>query len=171
MRLVRSADHARAVSRRRLMVVERGASLTCRDDVEVFDETIALTQLPGEAPAELAERALSRLAQAERSRTFFDSLLLAVSEEGAGEARRLLGLGLASHGTSSGAARELVIIAPARPSAELRDELLQLTDELLLGAERPLQVRLRFAAERGQALQSGTFWSIPAPDEDDAEPA
>lgn len=148
------------------MVIERGASLACRDDVEVFDETIALTQLQGEPPAELAHRALARLAQAERSGACFDSVELAVSEQGSGEARRLLGLGLAAHGNATGAARELVIIAPALPTAELREELLRLTDELLFGAESPLRVRLRFAAEREREERSGTFWSIPARDDE-----
>lgn len=145
------------------MVVERGASLSCRDDAGEFDETTAITQLSGEPDAELAQRALARLAQGERSAKVFDSAVLAVSETGSGSARRLIGMGLAAHSALSPRFTELVIIAPADASAALREELLLLTDELLFGAERPLQVRLCFAAPRESEQRSGTFWAVPEP--------
>jgi hypothetical protein len=140
------------------MVLERGASLSCRDDGAEFDETTAIAQLQGESDGELAERVLSRLALAERGGHSFEAALLVVSERGSGSARRLIGLGLAAHSTT----RELAIIAPPGASPELREELLQLTDELLFGAERALPVRLCFdATVRDPELRSGTFWCVP----------
>lgn len=140
------------------MVLERGASLSCRDDAAEFDETTAIAQLQGESDAELAQRALERIAQAERTGHGFEAALLVVSEAGSSSARRLIGLGLAAHV----ATRELVIIAPPAASPALREDLLRLTDELLFGAERALPVRLCFdATVREPELKSGTFWCVP----------
>lgn len=140
------------------MVLERGASLSCRDDAAEFDETTAIAQLQGESDAELAQRALGRLALAERSGHSFEAALLVVSETGSTSARRLIGLGLVAHA----ATRELVVIAPPDASSALRNDLLQLTDELLFGAERALPVRLCFdATVREPELKSGTFWCVP----------
>lgn len=149
------------------MVVERGASLSCRDDAAEFDETTAITQLSGEPAAELAQRALARMALAERGSKVFDSALLVVSEVGSSSARRLIALGLAAHAIASPRLTELVILAPSDASSELREELLRLTDELLFGAERSLPIRLCFAVEREAEQRSGTFWCIPERDEDE----
>lgn len=143
------------------MVVERGASLSCRDDAAEFDETTALTQLSGEPDEELAERVRARLAQAERSGQRFDSAMLVVADPGTSGARRLVGVALAAHRAVHPQLDELVIIAPADASDALRDDLAQLTDELLFAAKPSLPVRLCFAAEREQEQRSGTFWCLP----------
>lgn len=150
------------------MVVERGASLSCRDDAAEFDETTAITQLSGEPDAELAERALARVAVAERGSKVFDSALLVVSELGASSARRAIALGLAAHAALSPRLKELVIMAPADASPALREELLSLTDELLFGAERSLPIRLCFAVKREAEQRSGTFWCVPERDAGDS---
>lgn len=145
-------------------MVERGASLSCRDDAAEFDETTAITQLSGEPPTELAQRVLTRIALAERGSHFFDSALLVVSESGSSSARRLVALGLAAHAKVGARLTELLILAPVDASPELRADLLQLTDELLFGAERSLPIRLCFAAAREAEQRSGTFWCIPEQD-------
>jgi len=150
-----------SAARRRLMVVERGASLSCRDDAAEFDQTTAITQLSGEPASELSQRVLARIAQAERGSECFDSALLVVSESGSSSARRLIALGLSAHAAVSARLTELVILAPVDASPGLRAELLQLTDELLFGAERSLPIRLCFAAPREAEQRSGTFWCIP----------
>ncbi|RYZ02356.1 MAG: hypothetical protein EOO73_32135 [Myxococcales bacterium] len=167
MRAVRARQFPASPSsavRRRLMVVEAGASLACRDDAAEFDETTAITQLSGEPAADLAQRALARIALAERSGQAFDSALLVVGESGASSARRLIALGLAAHARASHRLSELVVLAPADASAELREELLMLADELLFGAEQPLPVRLCVATQREAEQRSGTFWCIPERD-------
>src|ERR1041384_7735700 len=153
-----------SASRRRLMVVERGASLSCRDDAAEFDETTAITQLSGEPAPELSQRVLARIALAERGSQGFDSALLVVSEAGSSSARRLIALGLAAHAAVCGRLTELLILAPVDASPELREDLLRLTDELVFGAERSLPIRLCFAAEREAEQRSGTFWCIPERD-------
>lgn len=148
--------------RRRLMVVEQGASLSFRDDQQLFDETTAITQLAGEGADDLVHRTLTRLALAERSGQPFDAAMLFVGERGSSSARSSIGLGLAAHAARGGGLRELVIVAPPDASQDLRDGLLQLTDELLFGAERPLQIRVCFAESASQREQrSGTFWCAP----------
>jgi hypothetical protein len=143
------------------MVVERGASLSCRDDAAEFDQTTAITELAGEPPAELAQRVLARVALAERGSQVFDSALLVVSEAGSSSARRLIALGLVAHGAVNPRLAELLILAPSDASPELREDLLHLTDELLSGAQRSLPIRLCFAVPRETEQRSGTFWCIP----------
>lgn len=153
--------------RRRLVVVESGAALWCRDDAAEFDETTAITQLSGEGAEELAERALHRVMVAGRSGHVFDSALLLVSEAGSSSARRRVASGLATQSAASRRLTELTLLAPATASEELRADLLRLAEELLSAAEPALQVRLRFADEREPPTRSGIFWSIPEPDSDE----
>lgn len=144
------------------MVVEQGASLSFRDDVQLFDETTAITQLASESADDLAHRTLARLALAERSGQPFEAAILFVGEHGSPSARSAIGLGLAAHAESSVDLGELVIVAPPDASSSLRANLLDLTDELLFGAERPLAIRLCFAeSAREREQQSGTFWCPP----------
>lgn len=152
-----------SVVRRRLIVVERGASLFTRDGAEDFDETTAVTQLEGESEAELAQRALGRIALAERSGRRFSSAMLFVGETGSSAARRLIGLGLAAHAAAASELTELVVVAPPNASAELRASLLELTEDLLFAPEHsPLPIRLCFAEpERAPDQRSGTFWRLP----------
>lgn len=165
MRAVRVPTTTRStpgsVVRRRLIVVERGASLFSREGAEDFDETTAVTQLEGESDVELAQRALSRIALAERSGRRFNSAMLFVGESGSSAARRLIGLGLAAHADSD--LTELVVVAPPDASAELRASLLELTEDLLFAPEHsPLPIRLCFAeSERAPEQRSGTFWRLP----------
>jgi hypothetical protein len=166
MRARRAPSNTRSnpsVVRRRLIVVERGASLFAREGAEDFDETTAVTQLAGEPDAELAQRALSRIALAERSGRCFGSAMLFVGESGSSAARRLIGLGLAAHAAAGLELTELVVVAPANASAELRASLVELTDDLLFGPEHsPLPIRLCFAEpERQPEHGSGTFWRLP----------
>ncbi len=142
------------------MVVERGASLSCRDDAAEFDETTAITQLSGERDEALAARVSARVEQAERSGKVFHSALLVVGEGGSACVRRSIAGALTAPRAVGAPLEELVIIAPTNASTELRGQLLQLTDELLFSARSSLPVRLCFAAAPEQEQRSGTFWCL-----------
>jgi hypothetical protein len=136
-------------ARRRLLVVEGAARVFNPDGADGFDETVALLELEGDEPADFAERVLGRLASAEHSGRSFDAALLFVgssTDAGVQAARHLIALGIAEHAMTSPHLSELVIVAGANAAEELRDQLLELADELVLNSEQePLPVRVRFA--------------------------
>jgi hypothetical protein len=154
---------ATVVVRRRLLVVEGGATVFSPDGADGFDETVALLELEGDEPAEFADRVLRRLATAQQSGQSFDAALLFVgssTDARVQAARRLIALGIADHAQTSPHLSELVIVARASASLALRDQLLQLADELVLCSDQePLPVRVRFADPKPPPI-SGVFERI-----------
>jgi hypothetical protein len=136
------------VARRRLLVVEGGATVFNPDGADGFDETVALLELEGDKPADFANRVMRRLATAERAGQSFDAVLLFIgssSEASVHAARRLVALGVAAHALTSPHLSELVVVARANAPEELRYQLLELADELILSSDQaPLPVRVRF---------------------------
>jgi hypothetical protein len=131
----------------RLVVIERGAS-TFVDRGEGFDETVAITQLQDEQPADFADRAVRRIAKTQKGGECFDVAVLFVGpadDEVTCSARRLISLAIAAHADSSPGITELVVFASSTASQELRARLLELTDDLVFGTEgKPLPVRIHF---------------------------
>jgi hypothetical protein len=106
---------------------------------------------------------LRRLATAEHSGRPFDAVLLFVgssSEASFQAARRLIALGIAAHALTSPNLSELEIVARANAPEDLRYQLLDLADELVLSSDhQPLPVRLRFS-DTPRAPISGVFERI-----------
>jgi|GEM_PF-5020407 len=148
------------VARRRLLIVEGGASVLSPDGADGFDETVALLELAGDEPADFADRVLRRLATAERSGQSFDAVLLFIGSSctpSAQAARRLIALGIAAHAQTNARLSELVVVARANAPEELRYHLLELADELILGSDHePLPVRVRFGDPKAAPI-SGVF--------------
>lgn len=148
------------VARRRLLVVEGGATVFSQDGADGFDETVALLELAGDESADFADRVLRRLATAERSGQSFDAVLLFIgssSKANTHAARRLVALGIAAHALTSPHLSELVIVARANAPEEQRYQLLELADELTLGSnQEPLPVRVRFGDPKREII-SGVF--------------
>ena len=134
--------------RRRLVLVEDGGIILVPEE-EGFDQTLVVAQLPGEPIIEFADRVLHRIAGSERAGKKLAQTVLCVCPVVEGShlaARRLIALGVAAHAASTQAPGELLVSAPATATAEERDRLLDLADELLLTDEHyPLTVRFRFA--------------------------
>ena len=150
--------------RRRLMIVEGGASVFTREGAETFDETVAIAQLQDETPDEFAERCLQRIAAAERSGRCFQAAMLFTSashDPAKTAARRLIALAVAEHADSIVELRELVVVTAPTAEPEQRDELLDLVEELLMCSGR-LPVRVCFTEPPEQLENSGVFWSLPA---------
>ena len=149
-------------ARRRLLVVEGGASVMSADGADGFDETVALLELEGDEPADFADRVLRRLATGEQSGHGFDAVLFFVgtsSDAKVQAARRLIALGVAAHASANPELSELLIIASPHGPEALRNQLLDLADELVLSADQePLPVRVRFSEpEREPRMRSGVF--------------
>jgi hypothetical protein len=146
----RRSDTPDEAARRRLVVVERGASLLAAEVAGHVDETVVLAQLQDETAADFAERALVRIASDTRSTQGYSEAFLVTAREaddGAVSARRLIALAIAAHGETSTALERLVLIAPSDTPEHSRYRLLELTDDVMLGEEsRPLPVSLRFVA-------------------------
>ena len=146
----RRSDTSDEAARRRLVVVERGASLLAAEVAGHVDETVVLAQLQDETSADFAERALVRIASDTRSTQGYSEAFLVTAREaddGAVSARRLIALAIAAHGETSTALERLVLIAPSDAPEHSRYQLLELTDDVMLGEEsRPLPVSLRFVA-------------------------
>lgn len=155
--------HPSATARRRLLVVEGGATVSSPDGADGFDETVALLELEGDEPADFADRVLRRLATAEHSGQSFGAVLLFVGsscQASARAARRRVAHGVALHAATSPQLSELVIIAKANAPEALRNQLLELADELVLASgQEPLPVRLTFG-DPTRALVSGVFERI-----------
>jgi len=151
------------VARRRLLVVEGGATVFSPDGADGFDETVALLELEGDEPAEFADRVLRRLATTEHSGQSFDAVLLfigASSDASVQAARRLVALGIAAHALKSPHLSELLIVARANAPEELRYQLLELADELVLSSDQePLPVRVSFGDPKRTPV-SGVFERI-----------
>jgi hypothetical protein len=149
-----------AAARRRLLVVEGGATVLSPDGADGFDETVALLELEGDEPADFADRVLYRLAAAAQTGRSFDAVSLFIgssSDANVHAARRLIALGVAAHAATSPHLAELVIAARADASEELRYQLLELADELVLSTDhQPLPVRVRFAEPQRGPI-SGVF--------------
>jgi hypothetical protein len=147
----RHASPQPANRRCRLLVVERGA-LVFAGPGEGFDETVAITQLQDESPADFADRAVRRIAKTQRSGEHFDvaTLFVADADDAATDsARRLISLAIAAHADFSPSLAELVVFASATASQELRTQLLELADDLVLGTDgKPLPVRIHFIETR-----------------------
>jgi hypothetical protein len=140
--------------------VEGGATVFSPDGADGFDETVALLELEGDEPADFADRVLRRLATAEHSGQSFDAVLVFIGascHDSARAARRLVALGVAAHAVTSPHLSELVIVAAADTPEELRYQLLELADELILGSDQaPLPVRVRFGDPKRPPI-SGVF--------------
>jgi acetolactate synthase regulatory subunit len=152
-------------ARRRLLVVESGACAFSREGGAQFDETVAIAQLRDEPPAKLAQRVLGRVASVERSRFGFDAATLfigAAIDREAAAARRLIALAVAAHAANNARLSEMVlVVASPRVTDELRAQLLELVDELMLNTDQPLSVRVCFA-ETPTSVEpdSGVFWTL-----------
>lgn len=163
---VRGPAAVPARERLRLLVKEAGSGPLTSAEAEAFDETMVIAQTQGESAQTFAERAVERIATAERAGRRFDSTLLLAGdqpEQGAQAARRAIARSMAAHARAHGQP-ELVIETTATPSAALRHELLALAEELLVGSEgQSTPVRLRFTATPAShpPPKSGVFWSTP----------
>ena len=128
-------------------MIESGAPLLRPVDDDEFDETVAITQLAGERPGDFAERTLRRLDVARRSGRYFDAAELFIgsrNDEPTCAARRRLGLAIAEHAGQSRSLSELVTVVSSDAAAEVRERLVELSDDLAHGHEdKPLRVRLR----------------------------
>lgn len=148
---------ARPRGLRRLLVIERGASAFVPDRSEGFDETVAIIQLQDERADDFADRAVRRIAKIRRSGDCLDAAALCVGpahDPATGSARRLICLAITALADSELTLAELVVVTSSDASPELREQLLGLTDELVLGTEgRPLPVCIRFL-ERKQDVAS-----------------
>jgi hypothetical protein len=143
-------------NRRRLLVVEREALLLASEQAsaENFDETVALAQLRDESPEDFADRVARRIGAAAHSAPFSEAMLCAsdTCEHAALSARRLIAIAIAAHAEATSSPPELVVVASASISRGARDRLLELTDDLVLGAAgTSLPVRLRFVATAAPA--------------------
>lgn len=131
----------------RLVVIERGAS-TFVHRGEGFDETVAITQIPDEHPADFADRAVRRIAKTQEGAECFDLAVLfagPADDEATCSARRLICLAIAAHAGSSPGLDELLVFVSSTASQGLRARLLELTDDLVFGTEgKPLPVRIHF---------------------------
>lgn len=138
-------------ARRRLIIVEDRAPSMIGTSERGVAEVVVISQLPGEAAAELAQRALHRMALAERTgRPFHEAYLCtaATDESATRAARRLMTLGVAAHADSAHSLNELVLCAHSDADLAQREALVRLADDAVLaGKEKPLRVRLRFVDE------------------------
>jgi hypothetical protein len=144
-----------ARSRRRLIVVERGASLLARQEAENFDETVTVAQMRDEAADDFADRVTRRVGAAAHSVPFSEALLYAseATDHATLSARRLIALAIAAHAEATSTPGELVVVASADASSAEREQLLELADDLILGTQgQPLPVRLRFEAATSQVV-------------------
>jgi hypothetical protein len=142
---------ALASGRHLLFVIERGGATFTGGRNEDFEEVVAIAQCE-ESPAELAHRVLQRIALAERSHRYFDAVVLSTGStatEEVSSARLLIALGIAAHARVSPNLSELLLVASADTEPAAREQLLNLSHELVLGADgAPLSVRLCFAKRR-----------------------
>ncbi|RYZ06124.1 MAG: hypothetical protein EOO73_17090 [Myxococcales bacterium] len=138
----------RSARRRRLIIIEQDApSITCTGD-KGFEEAVVVAQLAGEHPSELAQRALHRIALAERlGQPFHEAYLCTAGTDQSATraARRLMTLGIAAHADAAHSLNELILCAPSAVDFTQREALVRLADDAVLaGKEKPLRVRLCF---------------------------
>jgi hypothetical protein len=139
--------------RRRLVIVESGATTFASALQQESDETVVMAQLADELPSQFAERVLHRVVTSELSRRYFDAAILftggpAADHSTACSARRCIALGVAAHAEASRDLEELVVVAPADSTPELRERLLELADDLMLASgDEPLRVRVCFQSD------------------------
>ena len=135
------------VARSRLLMIERGAPLVLPRDDD-FDETVAISQLAGEGPAEFAERTLRRIALAQKAGRYFAAAELFVGsrhDEPTLAARRRVSLAIAEHARRSQSLSELVTVVGPDADAEARERLVELGDDLArIDDDKPLRLRLRW---------------------------
>lgn len=140
------ASYQRDDRRCRMLLIERDASAFVNGS-EGFDETVAITQLQDEHPADFADRVVRRIAKTHRSGECFDVAMLfvgAADDAAMCSARRLISLAVAAHADFSPRLAELVVFASSAASQELRAQLLELTDDVVLGTEgKSLPVRIQ----------------------------
>jgi hypothetical protein len=130
-----------------LIVVELGAAPLSRGPCEDFDQTIAITQTHGESPGHFAQRALARLAHAERASGRVQSAVLLTGHHDAASnaARREIILGLSTHAEAYPGMSELRLQASAGAAAGVRMELLELAGQVTAGAKPSAPpVRIQF---------------------------
>jgi hypothetical protein len=137
--------------RRRLLVVERGASLLANQSAEAenFDETVTVAQMRDESCDDFSDRVVRRIGAAAQSAPFSEALLYVsdVCEPATLSARRLLAIAILAQAEATSGPAGLVVVASANASRAERERLLELTDDLVLGAQSTsLPVRLRFVA-------------------------
>jgi hypothetical protein len=147
----RSRSSSLSLHRRRLVVIEKDApSVTCQGD-ESREEAVVIAQLPDEAPAQLAQRVLQRIALAERTGQSFHEAFLCTSatdDSATRAARRLITLGVAAHADVAHCLDELVLCAPSDADFAQRESLVRLADDAVLaGKEKPVRVRLCFVSD------------------------
>ena len=140
-------------------MIESGAPLSMPGDDEDFEETVAITQLAGETPADFAERTLRRIASAQRSGRHFAAAELVV---GSGHdpptyaARRLLGLAIAEHAGRWQSLSELITVIAPDATQEVREQLVQLRNDLTRASrDKPLRVRIRSAETHRPTSREG----------------
>jgi hypothetical protein len=154
-------------ARLRCVVIESGSFPLTQAGAEDFDETLVIAQMRGEPAAVFAQRALARIASIERAGRRFDAatVLTGDGDDAATlAARRLIVLGLSTHGSANGGMTELLLTARPKASLEVRFGLLGLVEEVLGSSNGPqVPVRLRFGepAQRGPEPRSGVFHSMP----------
>jgi hypothetical protein len=152
--------------RLRLLVKETGSGPLTNVEADAFDETVVIAQTQDESAHAFAERAVLRIAAAERAGRRFDSTLLLAGdqrEQGSQAARRAIARSMAAHARAHGRS-ELVLETTAAPTTALRHELLSLVEELVSGSEgQSTPVRLRFtdAAVPHSQPKGGVFWTTP----------
>lgn len=133
--------------RSRLVMIECGAPLLAPFDTDEFDETVAITQVADERPADFADRTLRRIASAQRSGQYFVAAELFVGsrhDESTCAARRRVGQAIAEHAENSQTLSELVAVVSADADQDVRSRLIQLNDEMTVDShEKRLPVRLR----------------------------
>jgi hypothetical protein len=166
-RALRSLGASPARERLRVLVKETGSGPLTSAEAGAFDETMVIAQMQGEPAEVFAERAVERIAAAERAGRRFDSSLLLVGDQqepGSQAARLAIARSMAAHARAHGQS-ELILETTATPKAALRHELVSLVEELLAGSEgQSVPVRLRFTATPlpNSPPKSGVFWSTPA---------
>jgi hypothetical protein len=147
----------------RCVVLESGGGTLERLGSDSFDETVVVTQLASEPSLVFAERAMAKLASAERSGKRVQELTLLTGrrhDEAARAARRLVALRLSAHAQASASVTELILQTPSESDGKARDELLELAGEVTGASSAPILVRLRFGDPEPQ---SGVFQKPCAP--------
>lgn len=160
--------HDASALRRRLLVIEQGCAAVAQVRSDDYDETIAIPQLQGEQPVVFMRRVLERIVVVEQSGGIFDTAVLMTGtrhDSATRAARRLLVSGLTARTGAVAELSDVVVDAGASATPQVRQQLLELVDELFAGCEprHAIQIRLRFTAAQASHSEptSGVFWSAP----------
>jgi len=165
-RKLRHADTS--ALRRRLLVIELGSAAVAQVRSDDYDETVAIPQLQGEQPVAFMQRVVERIASLEQSGGTFDAAVLMTgtrNDDATRLARRMLASGIGAHSRAGAELSDVVVDADASATPRVRQELLELVDELVAGCDprQAIPIRLRFTTGRANQGEptSGVFWSVP----------